>query len=317
MPARQRIAIADESTPESQEAVFALLADPATHGGARGQAHRHPCGVGLPGRRARARRSSARCASRSSTIRRSTSARPPARPSSRSTAVSRPTSTAASSPITREADGRLALDGRGEPVEWAVEMRRFDEDATLDHLAAAGTIDAALADALGRTVAAAHARRRRRPTPRAGSRRWRSYIDEHVDGLRPSTPELFPADANRCARARPSRAAFARIRPLLVERGRHGLHPPHPRRPASRQYRAARRPAGAVRRHRVQRADRVRRRALRSRLPADGPGRARPRAGGEHRAQPLPRRSRGATRTSTRSRRCRSSCRCGRRSAPR
>ena len=31
--------------------------------------------------------------------------------------------------ITREADGRLALDGRGEPVEWAVEMRRFDESA--------------------------------------------------------------------------------------------------------------------------------------------------------------------------------------------
>src|SRR5256885_5238383 len=26
-------------------------------------------------------------------------------------------------PITREADGRLALDGKGEPIEWAVEMR--------------------------------------------------------------------------------------------------------------------------------------------------------------------------------------------------
>src|ERR1700680_5245847 len=35
-------------------------------------------------------------------------------------------------PITREADGRLALGGKGEPVEWAVEMRRFDENATLD-----------------------------------------------------------------------------------------------------------------------------------------------------------------------------------------
>src|SRR5436190_3932609 len=32
-------------------------------------------------------------------------------------------------PITREADGRLVLDGRGTPIEWAVEMRRFREDA--------------------------------------------------------------------------------------------------------------------------------------------------------------------------------------------
>ena len=38
--------------------------------------------------------------------------------------------------ITREADGRLTLGGTGEPVEWAVEMARFDETATLDHLAA-------------------------------------------------------------------------------------------------------------------------------------------------------------------------------------
>ena len=58
--------------------------------------------------------------------------------------------------ITREATGRLAIGGKGEPVEWAVEMRRFDESQTLDHLAEAGRIDDALADALGRAVAAAH-----------------------------------------------------------------------------------------------------------------------------------------------------------------
>src|SRR5271155_3841170 len=33
--------------------------------------------------------------------------------------------------ITREADGRLAIAGKGRPVEWAVEMRRFDETRTL------------------------------------------------------------------------------------------------------------------------------------------------------------------------------------------
>src|SRR5207245_11195363 len=44
--------------------------------------------------------------------------------------------------ITREADGALKLDGAGAAVEWAVEMHRFDENATLDPLAAAGKIDA-------------------------------------------------------------------------------------------------------------------------------------------------------------------------------
>ena len=60
-------------------------------------------------------------------------------------------------PITREPDGRLALDGHGTPVEWAVEMRRFDEQCDARPAGGAGRIDAALADALGRAVAAAHA----------------------------------------------------------------------------------------------------------------------------------------------------------------
>ena len=59
--------------------------------------------------------------------------------------------------ITRADDGKLSIGGQGEPVEWAVEMRRFDETQTLDHLAAQGRIDAALADALGRAVERAHA----------------------------------------------------------------------------------------------------------------------------------------------------------------
>ena len=154
-------------------------------------------------------RSSARCASRSSTIRRSPSARPPARPSSRSTAAPRPTSTGASSRSRAKPDGRLALDGRGEPVEWAVEMRRFDESATLDHLAAAGKIDAALADALGRTVAASHAdaRARRRRALDRGARKL------HRRACRSVRPAARPVPARRrTARSRtpaapPSRAS--------------------------------------------------------------------------------------------------------------
>src|ERR1700691_5396504 len=33
--------------------------------------------------------------------------------------------------IARQADGGFAIGGSGEPIEWAVEMRRFDEKQTL------------------------------------------------------------------------------------------------------------------------------------------------------------------------------------------
>ena len=44
-------------------------------------------------------------------------------------------------PITRDPDGKFAIAGSGTPAEWAVEMQRFDEKRTLDHLA--GEIDEA------------------------------------------------------------------------------------------------------------------------------------------------------------------------------
>src|SRR6185503_7783893 len=77
--------------------------------------------------------------------------------------------------ITRESDGRLALDGRGEPVEWVLEMHRFDERQTLDHLAAAGKIDAGLADALGRTVAASDA-----DAAPADGARWIAALESYI-----------------------------------------------------------------------------------------------------------------------------------------
>src|SRR3954468_1884001 len=122
--------------------------------------------------------------------------------------------------ITRDTNGRLALDGRGTPVEWAVEMRRFDETQALDHLAAAGRIDAELADALGRTVAAAHAR-----AAVVESAPWiaalLAYVDEHASAFG-KVPDLFPpAEVEKLASA--GRAAYRRIHPLLVERGKRGL----------------------------------------------------------------------------------------------
>jgi len=123
-------------------------------------------------------------------------------------------------PITEDTVGQLALDGRGVPVEWAVEMRRFNESMTLDHLADERRIDVALAEALGHVVAGAH--RVARPVePGAWIEALGTYIDEHVVAFG-ETPDLFPA-ADVAALARASRAVYERIRPLLVERGRHAL----------------------------------------------------------------------------------------------
>ena len=57
--------------------------------------------------------------------------------------------------VTRAPDGTLALGGDGEVVEWALEMRRFDDGAVLADRV--GEIDGDLAEALGREIARFHA----------------------------------------------------------------------------------------------------------------------------------------------------------------
>ncbi len=120
--------------------------------------------------------------------------------------------------ITRASDGRLAIGGDGAPVEWAVDMVRFDENRTLDHLT--NEIDDDLADALGRAVATAH-----ETAPVVDAEPWIKalgvYIDEHVEAFA-AYPEIFPA-ADVAAHAEKSRAHYRRIVPLLRERGRRGL----------------------------------------------------------------------------------------------
>jgi aminoglycoside phosphotransferase family enzyme/predicted kinase len=208
----------------SQDAVFALLVDPATHGGQALGDHAvkridtHAASVFLAGERALKVKRAVRFPFLDySTLANRKAACETELAINRRTA---PTIYRRVVAITREANGRLAIDGRGDPVEWAVEMRRFDENLTLDHLADAGKIDAALADALGRTVAASHA-----DAQPADAARWiaalESYIDEHVEAFG-QQPELFPPEENR-AFADAGRAAFARIRALLIERGRTGF----------------------------------------------------------------------------------------------
>jgi aminoglycoside phosphotransferase family enzyme/predicted kinase len=61
-------------------------------------------------------------------------------------------------PVTREADGALALGGEGAPVEWAVHMRRFPDDALLRDKVRAGQLDLRLEMRLCEVIAGFHAR---------------------------------------------------------------------------------------------------------------------------------------------------------------
>jgi len=54
-------------------------------------------------------------------------------------------------PITR-GSGELQVGGDGPVIEWAVEMARFDENKTLDHLARAGELSPELAEAVADIV---------------------------------------------------------------------------------------------------------------------------------------------------------------------
>ncbi len=202
---------------DNQEEVLAFLADPATHGGRRVQRiDTHAASVFLAGDRALKIKRAVRFPFLDySTIERRKHA------CEAELAVNAPFAPEIYRrvvPITREAAGKLAVGGSGPPVEWAVEMRRFDEKRTLDRLAA--EIDEALADALGRAVAAAHAK-----APAVEADPWiaalGSCIDEHVEAFR-QYPEIFPA-AEIEALARASRATYTRLVPLFRERGRRGF----------------------------------------------------------------------------------------------
>ncbi len=77
--------------------------------------------------------------------------------------------------ITRERDG-LRIDGSGPAIEWAVEMARFDENKTLDHLARAGQLKPELAQALADVLRDAH-----RPAEKSDGVSWLASIGTFID----------------------------------------------------------------------------------------------------------------------------------------
>jgi aminoglycoside phosphotransferase family enzyme/predicted kinase len=64
--------------------------------------------------------------------------------------------------VTREANGLLALGGSGTPVDWLVDMVRFDQDGLFDRLAARGALDLSLMRPLAAAIAQFHLAAERR-----------------------------------------------------------------------------------------------------------------------------------------------------------
>lgn len=122
--------------------------------------------------------------------------------------------------VTRGPDGALALGGKGEAVDWLVEMQRFDDEALCDRLAARGALPLEMMPALARAVAAMHATAERR-LDYGGADGLQRVVDGNVDALRAATGGLDAAEVE--ALALESRTALARHAAALDTRRGEGL----------------------------------------------------------------------------------------------
>jgi len=205
----------DRHTTQSQDAVFAFLAKPETHDGAKvTRIDTHGAAVFLAGDRVLKVKRAVKFPFLDYSTREKRKAACEAE--LRVNRLFAPQIYRGVLPITRDQAGRLAIGGEGEPVEWALEMRRFDETATLDHLAEAGKIDDRLAEELARTVAAAH-----RSALPVEADPWidalESYIGQNEQAFG-EFPDLFPPEDAAHLIAE-SGQGLARLLPLLRRRG--------------------------------------------------------------------------------------------------
>ena len=119
--------------------------------------------------------------------------------------------------VTREADGRLAMDGQGPTVEFLLEMRRFDDGAVL--AADPALVDGVMADALGRTIAGFHALAPLRPE--GGWTALEFTVGSNAELLRDLTYR-FGSDRIELMIAL-TQAEFDRQKPLLKRRTTQGF----------------------------------------------------------------------------------------------
>lgn len=120
-------------------------------------------------------------------------------------------------PITRAAGGGLEWEGPGEVVDYALEMRRFDDGAVLSKTPEA--IDGDMAEALGRTIAGFHAKAPLKP--QGGLTALAFTVGSNAQLLRELAPELGAEKVEALIAL--TEAEFERHTPLLAHRSATGF----------------------------------------------------------------------------------------------
>ena len=121
--------------------------------------------------------------------------------------------------ITRNSDGIFEIDGTGTPVEWAVEMMRFDEEQSLDRVAASRTVDPSLAIAIADAILQSHDN-----APRADGASWLASIPTLIDRNTAKFRTVRGLDAAAIDQLdAASRDCLTRHQPLLSQRAAQGF----------------------------------------------------------------------------------------------
>ena len=123
-------------------------------------------------------------------------------------------------PITLGKDGTLKVGGSGQVLEWAVAMRRFDENKTLDKIAERGDLDDNLSLKLADTVLLAH-RTARAVDAHAWLAALRTFIDQNHEAFSARTDLFSAADTEVLCSS--SVAAYDRVYDRLRARGTSGF----------------------------------------------------------------------------------------------
>jgi aminoglycoside phosphotransferase family enzyme/predicted kinase len=120
--------------------------------------------------------------------------------------------------VTRNGGGRLHVGGAGEPVDWLVEMARFDDDALFASMAERGELTRPLMEDLADHIAAFHRDAEPRLTA-GGSAAMAAVIGNNAESL--AATGLDPGQVGRLI-AR-WRASLAEVAPRLDQRREQGL----------------------------------------------------------------------------------------------
>src|SRR5437588_3643504 len=121
--------------------------------------------------------------------------------------------------ITRNSDGVFEIDGSGTPVEWAVEMTRFDDEQSLDRVAASKTIDPSLATAVADAILRSHDK-----TPRAAGESWLASISPIIERNSAKFRTVRGLDAVAIEQLDAgSRDSATTLQPLLSQRAGQGF----------------------------------------------------------------------------------------------